>query len=172
MLSNHLILWHPLLFLTSIFPSIRVFSNEPALCIRWPKDWSFSFSISPSNEYSGLISFTINWLKKIFIFNLLLQCIINQHYLFWASSWITAWSWQSLCNSTKLWARPCGTTQDGQVIVESSDKLIHWRMEWQTTPVLPEDAWKGEEGKRDDTGRWASQVGRCAVEKKNHLIFS
>ena len=55
--SNHLILCHPLLLLPSIFPSIRVFSNESVLCIRWPKDWSFSFSISPSNEYSGLISF-------------------------------------------------------------------------------------------------------------------
>ena len=58
--SNHLILYHPLLFLPSIFPSIRVFSNESALCIRWPKYWSFSFSISPSNEYSGLISFRID----------------------------------------------------------------------------------------------------------------
>ena len=58
--SNHLILCHPLL-LPSIFPSIRVFSNESTLCIRWPKYWSFSFSISPSNEYSGLISFIIDW---------------------------------------------------------------------------------------------------------------
>ena len=57
MLSNHLILCHPLLLLPSIFPSIRVFSNESVLHIRWPKYWSFSFSISPSNEYSGLISF-------------------------------------------------------------------------------------------------------------------
>ena len=60
--SNHLILCHPLLFPPSIFPSIRVFSNESVLCIRWPKYWSFSFSVSPSNEYSGLISFRIDWL--------------------------------------------------------------------------------------------------------------
>ena len=59
--SNYLILCCPLLFLPSIFPSIRVFSNESVLHIRWPKYWSFSFSISPSNEYSGLISFTIDW---------------------------------------------------------------------------------------------------------------
>ena len=59
--SNHLILYHPLLFLPSIFPSIRVFSNESALHIRWPEYWSFSFSISPSNEYSGLIFFRIDW---------------------------------------------------------------------------------------------------------------
>ena len=60
MSSNHLILCHPLLLLPSIFPSIRVFSNESAICIRWPKYWSFSLSISPSNEYSGLISFRID----------------------------------------------------------------------------------------------------------------
>ena len=59
--SNHLILCHPLLFLPSIFASIRVFSNESAVHIKWPKYWSFSFSISPSNEYSGLISFKIDW---------------------------------------------------------------------------------------------------------------
>ena len=60
--SNHLILCHPL---TSIFPSIRVFSNESALCIRWPKYWSFRFSISPSNEHPGLISFGIDWLDLL-----------------------------------------------------------------------------------------------------------
>ena len=65
MLSNHLILCHPLLLLPSLFPSIRVFSNESVLRIRWPKYWSFSFSISPSNEYSGLISFGINWLHLL-----------------------------------------------------------------------------------------------------------
>ena len=59
--SNHLIFCCPLLFLPSVFPSIRVFSNELALHIRWSKYWSFSFSISPSNEYSGLISFRIDW---------------------------------------------------------------------------------------------------------------
>ena len=60
--SNHLILCRPLLLLPSIFPSSRVFANESALRIRWPKYWSFSFSISPSNEYSGLISFRMDWL--------------------------------------------------------------------------------------------------------------
>ena len=59
--SNYLTLCHPLLLLPSIFPSIRVFSNESILCIRWLKYWSFSFSISPSNEYSGLISFRMDW---------------------------------------------------------------------------------------------------------------
>ena len=63
--SNHLILCRPLLFLPSIFPSIKVFSNESALHIRWPKYWSFSFSINPSNEYSGLTSFRIDWLDLL-----------------------------------------------------------------------------------------------------------
>ena len=65
MLSNHLILCRPFLFLPSIFPSIRVFSNESALHIRWPKYWSFSLSISPSNEYSGLTSFRMGWLDLL-----------------------------------------------------------------------------------------------------------
>ena len=62
---NHLILCHPLLLLPSIFPSIRVFTYESVLCIRWPKYWSFSFDISPSNEYSGLIFFRMDWLDLL-----------------------------------------------------------------------------------------------------------
>ena len=69
--SNHLIFCRPLLLLPSIFPSIRVFSNKSVLCIRWPKYWSFSFSISPSNEYSGLISLRIDW------FDLAVQSILK-----------------------------------------------------------------------------------------------
>ena len=63
--SNHLILCRPLLLLPPIFPSIRVFSSESTLCIRWPKYWSFSFSISPSNEHPGLISFRMDWLDLL-----------------------------------------------------------------------------------------------------------
>ena len=66
-LSNHLILCHPLLLLPSSFPSIRVFSSELTLHIRWPKYWSFNFSISPSNEYSGLISFETDWFDLLAI---------------------------------------------------------------------------------------------------------
>ena len=64
---NHLIFCHPLLLLPSVLPRIRVFSNESALCIRWPKYWSFSFSISPSNEYSGLTSFGIDWFDLLVV---------------------------------------------------------------------------------------------------------
>ena len=64
---NHLIFCHPLLLPPSIFPSIRIFSNESVLHLRWPKYWSFSFSISPSNEYSGLISFRMDWLDLLVV---------------------------------------------------------------------------------------------------------
>ena len=74
--SNHLIVCHPLLLMPSVFPSIRVFSSESVLRIRWSKYWSFSFSISPSNEYSGLISFRMDWLEC---------CISFRHIIKWLS---------------------------------------------------------------------------------------
>ena len=70
--------WHPVLLPPSIFPSIRVFSNEPVLRIRWPKDWSFSFNISPSNEYSGLISFRIDWFDFL-AFQGTLKSLLQHH---------------------------------------------------------------------------------------------
>ena len=76
--SNHLMLCHPLLLPPSIFPSIRVFSNESALHIRWPKYWSFSFSISPSDEYSGLISFRMDWLDLLAVQGTL-KCLLQLH---------------------------------------------------------------------------------------------
>ena len=75
---NHLILCHPLLFLPSIFPGIRVFSSESVLRIRWPKDWIFSFSISPSNEYSGLISFRMDWLDLLAVQGIL-KSLLQHH---------------------------------------------------------------------------------------------
>ena len=78
--SNHLILCRSLLFLPSIFPSIRVFSNESLLCIRWPKYWSFSFSISPLKEYSGLISFRMDWLDLLAVQGTL-QSLLQHHSL-------------------------------------------------------------------------------------------
>ena len=88
MTSNHLILCHPLLLLPSIFPSIRVFSNELALRIRWPKYWNFSLSISPSNEYSGLISFRIGWFELLAApgtLKSLLQCYSSKASILWCS---------------------------------------------------------------------------------------
>ena len=86
--SNHLIFCHPLL-LPSIFPSIRGFSNDSALRIRWPKYWSFSFSISPSNEYSGLISFRMDWLDLLAVqgtLKSLLQCHNSKASILWHST--------------------------------------------------------------------------------------
>ena len=76
--SNYLILCHPLLLLPSIFPNIRVFSNESALRIKWPKYWSFSFSISPSNKYSGLISFRIDWFDFLAVQGIL-KSLLQHH---------------------------------------------------------------------------------------------
>ena len=76
--SNHLILCHPLLLLPSVFPSIRVFSNESVICLRWPKYWSFSFSINPSNEHSGLISFRMDWLD-LFAVQGTLKSLLQHH---------------------------------------------------------------------------------------------
>ena len=75
---NHLILCHPLLLLPSIFPSIRVFSNESVLRVRWPKYWSFSFNISPSNEHSGLISFRMDWLDLLVVLGTL-KSLLQHH---------------------------------------------------------------------------------------------
>ena len=90
--SNHLILCHPLLLLPSIFPSIRVFSNESVLRIRWPKYWSFSFSISPSSEHSGLSSFRMDWLDPLAVqgtLKSLLQHHSSKASILWCSAFFT-----------------------------------------------------------------------------------
>ena len=92
MASNHLILCHPLLLLPSIFPSIRVFSNKSALCIRWPKYWSFSFSISPSNENPGIISFRMDRLDLLAVqgtLKSLLQHHSSKASILWHSAFFT-----------------------------------------------------------------------------------
>jgi len=94
--SNHLILCHPHLLPPSIFPSIRVFSNESVLCIRWPKYWSFSFNISPSNEHSGLITFRMDWLDLLSVQETLKSLL--QHHSSKASIFSTQLSLQSNSN--------------------------------------------------------------------------
>ena len=100
--SNHLILCHPLLFLPSIFLSTRVFSNESVLPIRWPKYWIFSFSINPSNEYSGLISFRIDWLDLLVIQGNL-RSLLQHHSLKASILWCSAFFIIQL-------SHPCMTT--------------------------------------------------------------
>ena len=84
--SSHLILCNPLLHPPSVFPSIRGFSNESALCIRWPKYWSFSFNISPSNEHPGLISFRMDWLDLLAVQGTLLQYHSSKTSILWCSA--------------------------------------------------------------------------------------
>ena len=110
MSPNHLILCCPLLFLPSIFPSVRVFSNDLALCVKWPKYWSFNFSISPYSEYSGLISFRIDWfnlltvqgsLKSLsapqfesincLVFSILYGPTLTSRHDYWKSHSLTIW---------------------------------------------------------------------------------
>ena len=105
--SNHLILCHPLLLSPSIFPSIRVFSNESPLRIRWPKDWSFSLNISPSSENSGLISFRTDWLDLLAIQGTLKSLL---HYYSWKASILR----HSIFFIVQL-SHPCMTT--GKTIV-------------------------------------------------------
>ena len=103
---NHLILCCPLLLLPSIFPSIRVFSNESALWIRWPKYWSFRFNISPSNEYSGLISFRMDWLDLLAVqgtLRVFSNTTVQKHQFFSAES--SLWSNSHIC--TWLLEKPC-----------------------------------------------------------------
>ena len=92
--SNHLIFCHPLFLLPSIFPTIRVFSNESILLIRWPKYWSFSFSIDPSSEYSGLISFKMGWLDLLAVqgtLKSLLQHHSSKASILWCSAFFMVW---------------------------------------------------------------------------------
>ena len=105
MLSNHLIFCHPLLLPPSIFPSITVFSSESALCIRWPKHWSFSFNISPSNEYSGLISFRMDWLDLLVIqgtHKSLLQYHSSKASILWCSAFFIV----QLISIHDYWKKP------------------------------------------------------------------
>ena len=137
---NHLILCHPLLFLPSLFPSIRVFSNKSALCIRWPKYWSFNFNISPSSKYSELISFRMDWLDLLAVQGTLKSLL--QHHGSKASI---------LCNSaffTVQLSHPYMTT--GKTIALTRWTFVgkvvsllfkyalgwSWRRQWHPTPVL------------------------------------
>ena len=120
--SNHLILCHPLLLLPSILPSIRVFSNESALCIRRPEYWSFSFSINPSNEYSGLIFFRIDWFDLLAVQGTR-KSLLQHHSLKASILWCSAFFMVQL-------SHPYMTTWKTIALT------IPWRKKWQPTPVF------------------------------------
>ena len=128
--SSHLILCRPLLLLPSIFPSIRVFSKESALHIRWPKYWSFSFTISPSSEHSGLISFRMDWLDLLAVQGTLKSLL--QHHSSKASI--------LLCSAFFIvqLSHPYMTTGKAIALTRQTfvGKVVHWRRECQTTSVF------------------------------------
>ena len=121
--SDHLLLCRPLLLLPSIFPSVRVFSNELALCISWPTYWSFSFSISPSNDYSGLISFRMDWFDLLAV-QKTIKRLLQHHSSKSSTLWHSAFFMVQLLH-------PYVTT--GKTMAFTS--VVHWRQEWQTTSV-------------------------------------
>ena len=128
--SNHLILCrHPLLLLPSIPPSIRVFSNEAALHIRWPKYWSFSFSISPSNEYSGLISFKMDWLDLLEVqgtLKSLLQHHSSKASILWCSAFFTVQLSHPYMTTGKTiaWTRRIFVDQEMSLLFNMLSRLV------------------------------------------------
>ena len=155
--SNRLILCCPLLLLSSILPSIRVFSNELALCIRWLKYWSFSFSISPSNEYSGLISCRMDWFDLLAVqgessptpqFRDINSSVFNFLYgptlTFVHDYWENSEKVMAPHSSTLAWKIPW-TKEPGRLHGVAKTRLrdslslfkfMHWRRKWQPTPVF------------------------------------
>ena len=129
--SNRLNLCNPLCLLSSIFPSIRVFSKESALCIRWPNYWGFSINISPSNEYSGLVSFRIGWLHLLAVQGTLKSLI--QHHISKASIlWPSAFLWSNSHIHTRLLEKPyLGTIILPTVILKEMEYQTTWSASWE-----------------------------------------
>ena len=146
--SNHLILYHLLLLLPSVFPCIRVFSKESVLCIRWPNYWRFRFSISPSNENSGLISFRMDWLDlltvqgtlKTFLQHHSSKASILQHSAFFIGEGNgTPLLYSCLENPMDggAWKAAVHGVAEGRTqLSDFTFTFIHWRRKWQPTPVF------------------------------------
>ena len=136
--SNHLILCCPLLLLHSIFPSIRVFSNESVLHIRWPKYWSFSFSISPSNEHPGLISFRMDWFDLLTVQGTL-KSLFQHHGSKASILWHSAFFIVQLSHIYMTTGKTIALTRwtfVGNVVVFPSGLLFYAFTQWHHTPVL------------------------------------
>ena len=168
---KHLILCHPHLLPPSIFPSIRVFSNKSVLCIRWPKYWSFSFSISPSNEYSGLISFRMNWLDLLAVqgtLKSLLHIKVPKHQFFGTQIFLLekemvthsntlAWKIPWMEEPGRLQSMGSRRVRHDWATSLSFFTFMHWRRKWQPTPVfLPGES----QGQRSLVG---CQLWGCSV---------
>ena len=138
---NHLILCCPLLLPSSIFPSIRVFSNESVLRIRWPEYWSFSFSIIPSNEYSGMISFRIDWLDLLAVqgtLKSLLQHHNSKSSILQRSAFFTVQLSHAYMTTGKIKAltRQTFIGKVVSLLLNMLSRLVIQRRQWQPTPVL------------------------------------
>ena len=136
--SDHLILCHPLLLLPSMFPSTRVFSNESAVCIKWPKYWSFSFSISPSNEYSELTSFTVDWFDLLAVqgtlkrkWNRTRRIKLPDFRLCYRATVIkTVWNWlkdRNIGQWNKMESSKINPCTYGHIIFDKGGKNMQWR---------------------------------------------
>ena len=140
--SNHLILCHPLLLLPSIFPSIRVFSSESALRIRWPKDWSFSYSISPSNEYSELISFRMDWFDLLAVQRTLKSLLqhhnskasILPHSAFFRRASLVAQGLKHLPPMRETRVRSLGREDNLEKEMVTHSSTLAWRIPWTEEP--------------------------------------
>ena len=139
--SNHLILCRPLLLLPSIFPSIRVLSNESALCMRWPKYWSFSFNINPSNEHPGLVSFGMDWLDLLAVQGTL-KSLLQHHSSKASILWCSAFFIVQLSHPYMTTGKTIALTTRNFVnkvmslLFNMLSRLVMWRRQWQPTPVL------------------------------------
>ena len=139
--SNHFILCHPLLLLPSIFPSTRVFSNESALRIRWPKYWSCSFNISPSNEHPGLTSFRMDLLDLLAVQGML-KSLLQRHNSKASILWCLAFFIVQLSHSYITTGKPTDLTRwtfVGKVMAllfNMLSRVVIWRRQWHPTPVL------------------------------------
>ena len=123
--SNHLILCHPLLLLPSIFPNVRVFSNESALCIRWPKYWSFNFNISPSTEHPGLISFRMDWLDLL-AGQGTLKSLLQHHSSKASILWLSAFFIVQLSHPYMTTGKTVGMTQS--LLTDVPQDLFAWTL--------------------------------------------
>ena len=126
--SKHLILCHPLLLLPSIFPSIRVLFKQSALCIRWPKYWSFRFNISPSSEYLGLISFRVDWFHLLAVQGTL-KSLLQYHGLKASILWLSAFIMVQLTSVHDYWRNHSLDRQTFKVWVQVSPPPF-WQLQW------------------------------------------
>ena len=172
---NHLIVCRPLLLLPSIFPNIRIFSNDSVLLIRWPKYWSFSFSISPSNEYSGVISFRMDWLDLLAVqgtLKSLLQHHSSKASILWSHSLMYSWiyTWLSdLYMTTEKTIALTIQTFVGKVMFSiqktkgmASSPITSWQLDGDTVETVRDFIFFGSKITAD---------GDCSHEIKRHLLL-